>query len=620
MGRRDLNEGYMIFTRRLFIAGSLLTLLAPAQALAAPAVELPRTGQTTCWNSGGNQVPCAETGHDGDVQAGVAWPAPRFIDNGNGTLTDRVTDLVWLRNADCQGVVTWQHALDTAGTLAAGACGLNDGSVAGSWRLPNRKELLSIMSFQQDNGATWLASQGFVNGIHGWYWTSDSYAPNPAAKWVVHTVGAAWADSNPLITSPDFHALYVRNTGAPELRVSPDHVSFGDVEVHRSSPPLPVLLQNAGNEPLQIASMAVSGDDAARFSLDPGTGSSGTCGTLTPFLAAGQSCSVSLIFSPVVPGARTASLAVLPQGGNASGIVLTGNGIQPLYRVSANASGGNGTVSPAGMDVPAGGTAAITVIPAEGYRADSSVGGTCPGGSFAGTTYTTGTITAACTADFSFVPRLFTVSTVANGNGSVACTPSVSVPYLTTVSCTVTPAEGGIITGVAIDGIQQNVTDSLTFLHSFGQVAMDHTIVATFAAASENVFTATPASEEHGAMTPQTPQTVSAGSTVTFAVTPGSGYRIASVSGCGGSLHEDLFTTAPLSENCTVTARFEPNTVADAMKAFRYVLGLVTLSPQDKHSYDVAPLGIGGNPEPDGTIGVGDIVIMLRRLAGLINW
>lgn len=619
MRRRDLHGEDMIITR-LIIAAAMLMLLAPSQTMAAPAVELPRTGQTTCWDSGGKEVGCSATGHDGEVQAGVAWPVPRFIDNGNGTLTDRLTDFVWLRNADCEGGVTWQQALEAAGTLAAGACGLSDGSVAGSWRLPNRKELLSIMSFQQANGATWLDSQGFVNGIHGWYWSSDSYAPGPAAKWVVHTVGAAWADNNPLITTPDFHALYVRDAGVPELRVSPDHVSFGDVEVPRSSPPTLVLLQNVGSESLQVTSMAVSGDDAARFTLDPGTGSSGTCGTLSPLLAAGQSCSVSLIFSPVVPGTRTASLTVLPQGGNASGIVLTGNGIPPVYRVSANAAGGNGAVSPAGMDVPVGEAAIITVAPAEGYRADSSVGGTCPGGSFSGTTYTTGAITADCTAIFSFVPRIFTVSTVANGNGSVACTPSISAPYLTPVSCTVTPAAGGIITGVAIDGIQQSVTDPLAFVVSFGQIAVDHTIVATFAAASEIVFTATPDSDEHGAMTPQTPQTVSAGSTVTFTVIPGSGYRIASVSGCGGSLHENLFTTAPLSENCTVTARFEPNTIADAMKAFRHVLGLVSLSPLEKRSYDVAPLGIGGNPEPDGTIGVGDIVIMLRRLAGLINW
>ncbi len=615
---RDLHGGDLIITR-LIIAAAMLMLLAPSQTMAAPAVELPRTGQTTCWDSGGKEVGCSATGQDGEVQAGVAWPVPRFIDNGNGTLTDRLTDLVWLRNADCQGGVTWQQALEIAGTLAAGVCGLSDGSVAGSWRLPNRKELLNIMSFQQANGATWFANQGFVNGIHGWYWSSDSYAPNPAAKWVVHTVGAAWADNNPLITTPDFHAIYVRDTGVPELRVSPDHVSFGDVEVHRSSPPTPVLLQNVGSESLQVTSVAVSGDDAARFTLDPGTGSSGTCGTLSPFLAAGQSCSVSLIFSPVEPGARTASLAVLPQGGNASGIVLTGNGIQPVYRVSANASGGNGTVSPAGMDVPGGEVATITVAPAEGYRADSSVGGTCPGGSFGGTTYTTGAITADCTAVFSFVPRLFTVSTVVNGNGSIACTPSISAPYLTPVSCTVTPAEGGIITGVAIDGIRK--CDRPHYLPAFLRpISMDQTIVATFAAASEIVFTATPASDVHGAMTPQTAQTVTAGSTVTFTVTPGSGYHIASVSGCGGSLYEDLFTTAPLSENCTVTARFEPNTIGDAIKAFRHVLGLVSLSPQEKRSYDVAPLGIGGNPEPDGTIGVGDIVIMLRRLAGLINW
>ncbi len=32
---------------------------------------------------------------------GIAWPAPRFTDNMNGTVVDNLTGLVWLKNADC---------------------------------------------------------------------------------------------------------------------------------------------------------------------------------------------------------------------------------------------------------------------------------------------------------------------------------------------------------------------------------------------------------------------------------------------------------------------------------------------------------------------------------------
>lgn len=49
---------------------------------------VPKTGQTTCYDANGSVIPCAGTGQDGDIQAGVAWPDPRFTDNGNGTVTD----------------------------------------------------------------------------------------------------------------------------------------------------------------------------------------------------------------------------------------------------------------------------------------------------------------------------------------------------------------------------------------------------------------------------------------------------------------------------------------------------------------------------------------------------
>lgn len=294
MTRHDCNRKGMIRLFLVLLAVSICMPLFPAHVVAAPAVQLAKTGQTSCWDTSGASIPCSATGQDGNTQMGVAWPDPRFTDNGNGTLTDHLTDLVWLKDADCPGIVTWQQALDRASTLAAGGCSLADGSVAGAWRLPNRKELLSIMNFQQANGASWLTSLGFANGIHGWYWSSDSYAPLPAAKWVVHSVGAAWADNNPQITSPDFHAMYVRDPGAPVLRLSRDQVAFGEVEVNSSSLPLPLVLQNAGSVPLTITSITITGVDGARFGLDPGTGSAGSCGTLSPVLAVGRTCSFPL--------------------------------------------------------------------------------------------------------------------------------------------------------------------------------------------------------------------------------------------------------------------------------------------------------------------------------------
>src|SRR5207249_5145188 len=52
----------------------------------------PATGQTTCWDSSGNVIPCAGTGQDGDLQKGAPLS---YTDNGDGTITDNNTGLMW---------------------------------------------------------------------------------------------------------------------------------------------------------------------------------------------------------------------------------------------------------------------------------------------------------------------------------------------------------------------------------------------------------------------------------------------------------------------------------------------------------------------------------------------
>jgi len=66
----------------------------------------------------------------------------------------------------------------------------------------------------------------------------------------------------------------------------------------------------------------------------------------------------------------------------------------------------------------------------------------------------------------------------------------------------------------------------------------------------------TPSADPHGTLTPGTPQTVNDGDTIAFTVQAEPGYAIADVSGCGGSLVGDTFTTAPVVADCTVSASF----------------------------------------------------------------
>jgi formylglycine-generating enzyme required for sulfatase activity len=147
--------------------------------------QLPKTGQTTCYDNSYATTLCSGTGQDGETQIGVAWPSPRFVDNGDQTLTDKLTGLIWTKNAnimktndpsydtdypELDGAVKWQHALDYIKMLNTGSyLGHND------WRLPNRNELRSLNNLGQENLTTWLTSQGFTNvKTDKNYWSSTT--------------------------------------------------------------------------------------------------------------------------------------------------------------------------------------------------------------------------------------------------------------------------------------------------------------------------------------------------------------------------------------------------------------------------------------------------------------
>ena len=48
---------------------------------------------------------------------------------------------------------SWTDAISDCHGLADGSCGLTDGSSAGDWRFPNRKELESLLDLSQYNPA-----------------------------------------------------------------------------------------------------------------------------------------------------------------------------------------------------------------------------------------------------------------------------------------------------------------------------------------------------------------------------------------------------------------------------------------------------------------------------------
>jgi hypothetical protein len=144
-----------------------------------PRAGVPKSGSTDCVRWDGalwvKDEGCATNwppGQDGALQKGVAWPTPRLTDNGNGTVTDHLTGLVWLRNLNCwQYVNDWEEAFAAAAGLGEGDCGLTDGSAPGDWRLPNWRELRSLMNAFAESDPTPFT--GPLVGSNA-YWSSNT--------------------------------------------------------------------------------------------------------------------------------------------------------------------------------------------------------------------------------------------------------------------------------------------------------------------------------------------------------------------------------------------------------------------------------------------------------------
>ena len=171
------------------------------QACDGVPAAVPKTGQTVCWEDNYpaiNQIPCAGTGQDGELQKGVSVD-PRFTDNADGTVKDNLTGLIWLKDASCLGRQGWTRALSYANTLATGVCGLTDGSVAGDWRLPNIKELQSLIDYGQFNPALPVGHP--FSGVPFLYiWSSSIIVNDPRFVWIVNIYGGYVYDGRKDIT------------------------------------------------------------------------------------------------------------------------------------------------------------------------------------------------------------------------------------------------------------------------------------------------------------------------------------------------------------------------------------------------------------------------------------
>lgn len=158
---------------RFFVAVLFIASFLIAGSGNAFAFKLPDTGQTKCYDGSGNEINCTGTGQDGEYNIHPM----SYTNNGNGTVTDKNTGLMWQQQDD--GIPhNWYQASGTYNATynpsTQDVCGSLTLGGHSDWRLPTKKELIGIVNYakplREESGAS--IDSVFTDTKRNYYWTA----------------------------------------------------------------------------------------------------------------------------------------------------------------------------------------------------------------------------------------------------------------------------------------------------------------------------------------------------------------------------------------------------------------------------------------------------------------
>ena len=193
------------------------------------------------------------------------------------------------------------------------------------------------------------------------------------------------------------------------------------------------------------------------------------------------------------------------------------------YIITASAGSG-GSISPSGsVSVTAGTYQAFYITPATGYRlVNVVVDGASVG---AATSYLFPNVAGPHTITASFAP-IYTITATAGANGSISPSGSISVTGGTNKYFDIYGNTGYRVANVVVDGVSLGALTSYTFTNVTGP----HTISATY------MPTITATVGAGGMMTPNGTTPVASGGSLSYTITPNSGYHVKDVLVNGASV------------------------------------------------------------------------------------
>jgi len=185
-----------MFKRLSFLLLAVIILFLIVNNVFAGTFKLPDTGQTKCYQgvSPYSEIPCEGTGQDGAYNINPL----SYTDNGNGTVTDNNTGIMWQKYENAS-TYNWYQASGTYDATynptTQNICGsLNLGS-SSDWRLPSKKELMSIVAYGIPFPGATIDTTYFPNTHESNYWSSTTVAGYPDLAWHVHFYDGAVDDA-----------------------------------------------------------------------------------------------------------------------------------------------------------------------------------------------------------------------------------------------------------------------------------------------------------------------------------------------------------------------------------------------------------------------------------------